>query len=258
MHHGRWTDAEQLFSDALNVSEEDDRAHRGLAEAYWNRDQQQEAIEHMEHAVKLSANDPRLVGRLGEMYLANDRLDDARQQSEIALRSERNSAEIWTLHGDCLKQSGKSEEALAAYHRALALQPDYVDAKLRVAELYLEDFQYDRLLATLDQIDSGGGNAATPARVHMLRGIAMRNLGRPELASRHFNRAATSDPQLAEPYLQIAAIHLENARPDLAGDAVDSAMQRNPTLVNESGWARFLSNPGQWVAEDPLAIPTLK
>lgn len=258
MHQGQWNDAERLFGQALTVSDDDDRAHRGLAEAYWKRGQKASAIEHMEKAVELSASDPRLVGRLGEMYLELGQLSDAEKQSEIALASQRDSAEIWTLRGNCLHQKGNDEEALAAYHRALAIQPDYVDAKLQVAELYLASNQYDRILATLDQFDPVGDESATPTRVHMLRGIAMRNLDRMDLAIKHFAKAAESDPERAEPHLQIAAIELEKGRPRLASESIARAIQRDRVLVETSGWNAYLLSPEQMVAQEAESTTELR
>ena len=258
LHRGRWNEAEQLFGNALTVSDSDDRAHRGIAEAYWNRDQRDLAIKHMEKAVQLSAGDPRLVGRLGEMYLHEDRLEKAEEQSKIALASERDSPEIWALRGDCLRRRGAHEEALAAYHRALALQPDFATAKLHVAELYLDSNQYDRLLATLDQIDAAGDGSRAPTRVHMLRGIAMRNLNRPELAAKHFARAAESDPERAEPHLQIAAIELEKGRPERASESVARAMDLDRQLVETSGWSEYLLSPVQLVARESAAENSIR
>ena len=257
MHDGKWDDAEQLFSDALEVSEADDRAHRGIAESYWKREQRALAIEHMEKAVNLSAGDPRLVGRLGEMYLQDDRLADAEEQCEIALASTRDLPEIWALRGDCLRQKGGHEAALAAYHRALALQPDLVDAKLQIAELYLNSNQYDRLLATIDQIDPVGDESMAPTRVHMLRGIAMRNLKRPDLAAKHFAKAAESDPARAEPHLQIAAIELEKGRPKRASEAVGRAIALDRELVVSSGWTAHLLTPEQLVAQEAESSPEI-
>ena len=248
MHQGKWDEAERLFSAALSVSDDDDRAHRGLAEAYWHRGQRVSAVTHMEQAVELSAGDPRLVGRLGEMYLELGRLAEAAEKSELALASERNSADIWTLRGNCLRQKGNEDGALAAYHRALALQPDFVDAKLQVAELYLGSNQYDRILATLDQLDPVGDESATPPRVHMLRGIALRNLDRPDLAIKHFAKAAESDPTRAEPHLQIAAIELQKGRPHLASESIAHAMDLNRPLVESSGWSAYLMSPEQLAA----------
>jgi Tfp pilus assembly protein PilF len=250
MHHGQWDNAERLFVDALALSDTDDRAHRGLSEAYWHRGDKELAVEHMQKAVQLSAGDPRLIGRLGEMYLDLGRLADAERQCELALAAERESADIWALRGDCLLARGHSDNALAAYHRALALHPDFVRVKLQIAELYLKNNQYDRLLATLDRIDAVGDEANVPTRVHMLRGLAMRNLGRPALAAKHFAKAAESDPGRAEPHLQLAAIELENGRPDLASRAVANAMRCDPKLVQSSGWDAYLLPAEQALASN--------
>lgn len=248
MHNGQWDSAEQLFVDALALSNADDRAHRGLSEAYWQRGERELAIRHMQTAVKLSAGDPRLIGRLGEMYLDVGRLEDAETQCELALAAERESAEIWALRGDCLRARGAEEKALSAYHRSLALQPDLVRVKLQIAELYLKNNQYDRLLATLDQIDPVGDESAAPSRVHMLRGIAMRNLGRSALAAKHFARASDCDPSRAEPHLQLAAIELGQGRPDRASEQVARAMDLDPSLVRSSGWDAYLLTPEQLIA----------
>ena len=240
MRRGHAESAERLFANALQVSNADDRAHRGLAEALWNRGSRTEAIVHMEKAVELSAGDPRLVGRLGQMYLQQGRTEAAELQSSIALESERSSAELWTLQGDCLLERNQTREALAAYHRALALRPDDIDVKLRVAEIYLNENQYDRMLASLDQVDAEFDAPAIPPRVHLLRGIAMRNLGRRQLAIKHFYRAVKRDPEAVEPHLQIAATELELGREDLAHESIARALDIDRPLVVSTGWADLL------------------
>jgi tetratricopeptide (TPR) repeat protein len=84
----------------------------------------------------------------------------------------------------------------------------------------------------------------------MLRGIAMRNLGRSELAREHFAMAIESDPTRAEPLLQIAAMELENNRPGLASDWIAKAMELDEELVRSSGWAAYLLSPQPRLASD--------
>ena len=145
MHAGQWDVAEGLFSDALELTATDDRAHWGLAESLWQRGEKQAALKHMEEAVRLSASDPRLMQRLGKMYLDLDRVADADRQSLAALHADRQSAEVWGLRGDCLVKLGDHEGALAAYHQALALQPDFPDVQLEIAELYRQTGRYDQI-----------------------------------------------------------------------------------------------------------------
>ena len=235
MHEGRWDTAESLFSDALDVSGSDDRAHAGLAESLWQRGQHEAAVGHMERAVRLSAGDPKRLLRLGRMYLELGRLEDARDQCRAALEANRNAADVWTLHGDCLRASGNDVEALAAYHRALALRPDSPKAHLEAAEIYHDEGRYDRLLATVDRLQESVGADQAPARSDLLRGIAMRELGRPSEARRCFARAAEKDPGDASPHLQLASWWLERGNVEQARASLAEAKRRDPEAGSAPG-----------------------
>ena len=242
MHDGKWSVAEKLLSNALEVSGSDDRAHRGLAESLWQRNEREAAIKHMEQAVRLSAGDPNLVQRLGRMYLDVGRVAEANQQSKAALQAERSSAEIWALRGDCLRTTGKLEEALAAYHRALALRPDFSNVQMHAAEIYREQGRYDRLLATLDSLEEGLGGLEISGQAEVLRGVAMRQLGQPQEARRCFARAATKNPDSADPHLQIASLCLEQGDLQQARNCVEVAAQLDPIAVRDGQWVEQIEN----------------
>ncbi len=251
MHDGQWDIAENLFSNALQQSQSDDRAHWGLAESYWKRDERDLAIEHMEHAVRLSAGDPRFVQRLGRMYLTLGRLEEADRHSLWALESKRDSAEAWALRGDCLKARGEADEALAAYHRALALQPDFPDVQIEAAEIYRLQGRHDRLLATLDRLQESMGADQTPSRVDLLQGVAMRKVGRADEAQRLFLRAARKDPDDYSAHLELASLSLESGDIESARTSFAEAVRLNPSLANARDWMQQLrSEPGR-LAADP-------
>lgn len=229
MHAGQWDVAEDLFSDALELTATDDRAHWGLAESLWQRGEKQAALKHMEEAVRLSASDPRMIRRLGKMYLDLDRVADADRQSLAALQADRQSAEVWGFRGDCLMKLGDHEGALAAYHQALALQPDFSDVQLEIAELYRQQGRYDRLLATIDRLqDSIGESGVCPSRAHMLRGIALHQLQRYSDAQRCFHDAIASDPNNPEPHLHLAALLLEQGDAQSARAPLQQAIALSP------------------------------
>ena len=256
MHEESWEVAERYFLSALDASDSDDRAHWGLAESLWQRGEQEVAIAHMEQAVRLSAGDPRSVQRLGRMYLEVGRLDDADQQSVAALEADRYSAEVWTLRGDCLKAREKHDEALAAYHRALALQPDCSAAQVQAAEIYHVQARYDRLLATLDQLRDGVGTHDVPVRADMLRGMAMRQLGRPADAHRSFAQAAQKSPHDPAPHLQIAALSLELGNMDAARQSLARAIDLDPGSAQGSGLMEQLTRTPR-LARDPESLQPL-
>jgi len=247
MHAGQWDVAEGLFSNALELTAADDRAHWGLAESLWQRGEQQAALKHMEEAVRLSASDPRLMRRLGKMYLDLDRVDDADRQSLAALQADRKSAEVWGLRGDCLMKVGDHAGALAAYHQALALQPDYPDVQLQVAELYRQEGRYDRLLATIDRLqDTIGSDGVCPARAHMLRGVALHQLQRHGDAQRCFLEAIATDPDNPEPHLHLAALFLEQGDAESARLPLQQAIALSP----QSPGAIALAQRVRGVAEE--------
>lgn len=229
MHAGQWDVAEDLFSDALALTAADDRAHWGLAESLWQRGEKQAALKHMEAAVRLSASDPRLMQRLGKMYLDLNRVADADRQSLAALQADRQSAEVWGLRGDCLVKLGDHDGALAAYHQALALKPDFPDVQLEIAELYRQQERYDRLLATIDRLqDTIGSDGVCPSRAHILRGIALHRLQRFGDAQGCFQDAIASDPNNPEPHLHLAALLLEQGDAQSARVTLQQAIALSP------------------------------
>lgn len=253
MHDGDWETAEKLFLNALEVSEDDDRAHWGLAESYWKRGDRELAIEQMENAVPLSAGDPKLVQRLGRMYLEVGRIDEANHHSTWALESARDSAEAWALRGDCLLASQDFDEALAAYHRALSLQPDYADVQIRSAEIYLNQGRHDRVLATLDRIQDKLGTSDSPTKVDLLQGVAMRELGRLEEARRCFARASQKNPNDATPFLQLAELALLQGQTSEAQLALEIARQNDTNSAAEKAWISQLDQQQARIAAIPAS-----
>ncbi len=229
MYAEQWDLAENLFTEALQLTSSDDRAHWGLAESLWQRGERQMALKHMEEAVRLSAADPRLMRRLGKMYLEMDRLLEAEQQSLAALQADRQSADVWALRGDCLKRQGVVNDALAAYHQALALQPEYPEVQVEIAELYRQQGRYDRLLATIDRMqDTLNADSQEYSRAHLLRGVALHELRRPGDAQRCFQEAIAADPNNHEPHLYLAASLLSEGKSDAAKEPLQQAIALSP------------------------------
>lgn len=228
MHRDRWEDAEELFAGAIDLNASDDRANWGLAESLWRRGEREEAIEYMQAAVRLSGSHPELVVRLGRMHWELDQLEAAEELCAEALLVGHDLAGTWALHGDCLSRRGHTREALAAYHRALALQPDYPEVQIQAAELYRQQGRYDRLLATLDRLRDELPSDSCPTRVHMLRGIAMRQLGRPHEASSCFAEALQLAPEDPNVHLELAALALHAGDFEKARDSIDEVNRIQP------------------------------
>jgi tetratricopeptide (TPR) repeat protein len=128
-----------------------------------------------------------------------------------------------------LVKLGDLDGALAAYHQALALQPDFPEVQLEIAELYRQQGRYDRLLATIDRLqDTIAEGDACPSRAHMLRGIALHQLQRYGDAQRCFQDAIASDPNNPEPHLHLASLLLEQGDAQAARAPLQQAIALSP------------------------------
>ena len=122
------------------LSEHPDTACRGevlegLAECYWAKESYQKAQIYFERAANDggdAAASPRRLLRAGQAALADRRPGDALpllgQVAEGACDRATATAARQAL-GDCLRQLGRAEEALAAYHRAAAEAAEQGDPK---------------------------------------------------------------------------------------------------------------------------------
>ncbi|MEX2173009.1 MAG: tetratricopeptide repeat protein [Pirellulaceae bacterium] len=241
---GRWDQAEMLYADAIGQCPRDERARCGYAESLWQRGAQQEAVAHMEAGVRLSGHDPDRLVQLGEMYLTRGDLPGAAQQADRAIDANRQLASAWALRGKVLHAQESTTEALASFHHALMLQPQYAEVQLALAEIYSRQDRPLRALTTLQSLADSFPPEQVPVEVLVQQGFALRRLGRFQDAARALANATGKSNATAELFYELGRTQL------LAGDAaaarlaVAAALERDPqhlgslALQNELGAAQ--------------------
>jgi Flp pilus assembly protein TadD len=108
---GRWDQSETLYAEAVQQCPRDERARCGLAESLWQRGDQEQAVAHMEEAVRLSGHDPERLVQLGNMYLDRGELARAGAQADRAIAANRALASAWALRGKVLQSQGSRSPA---------------------------------------------------------------------------------------------------------------------------------------------------
>lgn len=232
IHQDKWDEAEELFETALGLSKTDERAYLGYGEVLWHKGQREEAIESVEKAVRLSAEDPQLHLRLGNMYLEEGSIDKAEKVAKRVLNLDHSLAAAWALEGDILVKQQKFDDALAAYHRAIAIDQQNEAVRHAIAQLYLHQKRYDRSLATLDQVNEEALDTERLASVEFLRGIAMRQLGRPSQASVHLARAVSLGKQDTDTLFEYANTEYLSGRVSTALEVANQSLRLNPQNQN--------------------------
>jgi tetratricopeptide (TPR) repeat protein len=225
---GQFREAEVFFSRACEMCPLDERIRSHYAETLWQLGSRQQAVTHMEEAVRLSGGNAELGVRLGDMYLASGDLQRAALQAEFAIQADRQLASAWALRGDVLRGMGRDEDALASYHRALSLQTHYPRVQLATAEIYSRQKRPARALATLRTLADGYPSGETPQQVLVLQGLALKDLGRYEAAVELLAAAAKQGPPTTELLVQLAETQW------LAGDAANARLTLQSAIAESS------------------------
>ena len=194
LQRSRQQDAEILFSEALQRSPLDERAHWGYATTLWNRGDRERAVKHMREALRLSGKNPEYAIRLGEMSLEMGDRKSASESALSVLSANRNHADAWALLGDTHQSERDWPAALECYHRALLVRSDYPRVQLSVAELYRHTGRPQRTLATLDHMSDQRATATTDPEVLLIRGQALADLNRREEAAEALAKASERMP----------------------------------------------------------------
>ncbi len=112
-----------------------------LSQAEWKH---LEGIEYFERALALAPNNMPALGWLSSIRVAQLRFDEA-----VALGQKQVSIDPLSIiaHrnlGDALARSGRLEQALEIYHKALRLQPDAARLNARIARVHIMRGDYDK------------------------------------------------------------------------------------------------------------------
>jgi tetratricopeptide (TPR) repeat protein len=95
-----------------------------------NREQDyQDAINAYTQALAIKPNYIPALQDRGQVYMKLDRLENAQKDFKQAIDYDDNNAKSWLFQGLLFEKTDRDEEALEAYQKALAINPDYKEAK---------------------------------------------------------------------------------------------------------------------------------
>lgn len=129
-HHraGRLPQAELAYRRVLEIHPRNAQAMHLLGLVAFQADKPELAAQYVENAIKCDAFHAPFWADLAEIYRALGRTSDAVAAYRKALEMNPEMPDAWTHFGTLLEAIGESEEGLACYHRALEINPDYAGA----------------------------------------------------------------------------------------------------------------------------------
>lgn len=247
LHRGKLEEAEVRFAHALENCPEDVRLRHDLAVVRRKQGRTTEAIAEMQKAVGSSGGEPEWLAELASMQLAAGDLAGAWQSADRAVERQPSLAAAWKVRGNILKQTGRFDDALRDYHRALAEGEDTPELLMQVADVYRVQARPRRVLSTLQRLADANPPESHPAQLPYARALAYQALARHDEALPHFEsaRAAMGDhpdllQQMAKTEWAVGNRVAARGTLQLASDLVP----QNPQIVGLlAEWDRLLEAP---------------
>lgn len=132
---GRYGDAEKLLTRCLELAPSFTAARHNLALVLFRQGKALEALTEIE---RLRADDPNNPTYRNLKAAATSRLGDFENSIalfEDVLRDQQDQPRLWLSYGHALKTAGRTTDAIVAYRRAIALDPQFGDAYWSLANL---------------------------------------------------------------------------------------------------------------------------
>jgi protein O-GlcNAc transferase len=174
-------------------------------------------------AIEQQPSDPGAASRLGTGNLASDL-----SLVEEAANGNASDPHLPMAHGTILQRQGRLEEALAAYDRAVSLQPDRAEAHAGRGAVLLRQKRLEEAIGAFDEALRGAPDAP---ELHFHRGLALHQQGRLEAALAAYDRAVSLKPGYPEAYAGRGTIHLQQGRLKEALGAYDQALRSAPEIA---------------------------
>ncbi len=186
----RFADAEILFERALELEPHHDGARFGLADARFRQQKAVAAIPELEDLLTRAPDDPayrNLLAACLALIGEDERVIALYQQ---LLADYPTQPRLWLNHGHALRAIGRRDEAVAAFRRALALDPTLGDAywslaNLKVAPLTEGDQAAMRRLLAQPRLRDDDR-----LHLHYALGKALEDRGQPAEAFSHYASGA--------------------------------------------------------------------
>jgi len=160
---GYWRNSTLLFEHALDVTANNYLVHNNLGNLYFRQGEIEKAIKQYAESLRINPGFALAHNNLGAAMLRTGNIEKAISHFQIALRLKpddedfRNNLNKTLVHkyyrsGNDLLGKGELDQAREQYQMALSIQPQFVPALSRLAEVYALDESDEMALSLLSEV----------------------------------------------------------------------------------------------------------
>jgi tetratricopeptide (TPR) repeat protein len=217
-----------FLSKAISIDPGNATAHFNLGVAQKKLMQLEGAIASFRTALGLAGPTPVILTAIGLTELARGHAAEAAMILEQAARKDARSPLAFLNWGEALKSARQHDKAIAALKRALALQPDFVDALNSLGAIYAE-------LEQSDEAEQHFKRALSLNPKHVMArnnlGVLFKNRGLLGEALREFEAANAADPNYGMAFFNTGTVLNDLQKTEAALAALQRAVQLRPDLA---------------------------
>lgn len=133
-----YTTAEAAFQESIKLDSQNVKALLGLAEVYWHQGKTKNAESYFQQAINGDPKNAVIQHIWGQYLYSQHRLPAAEKAFREAIRFD-NTNSLHQAHlglGDVLALQGKGNKAIASYHTALTIVPNFALAHLKIGQVH--------------------------------------------------------------------------------------------------------------------------
>lgn len=215
---GRWSDSLNLFSHALDVTNNNYVAHTNMGMALYELKRMDEAEFHYAQASLIEPDSHLAHIRLASILYQAGKLNESACEYETALRIKPNNPKVLNELGIIFGRQAKLEDSKRYFKNAIQIDPNFMEAYINIAAVLMIQNKIDEAAEYLNELLKLNSSSA---RAYFYLGQIFLQKNNSERAIEHFIMAFNYEPNNLE-YMNTMAWHLavnrtnKNYNPDKA------------------------------------------
>ncbi|HET6244098.1 MAG: tetratricopeptide repeat protein [Bacteroidetes bacterium] len=186
------------------------------------------ALVFINEKIKKNPNDPKLYHERAKYFLqTNGNIDAALSDMSRLFKLDSSKAEYFVTLSDLYFTKGLAGNVKAALEKALELEPENIDARMKLAELHLYLKNYKESIGNIDKIlriDKYN------AKAYFIKGMAFKESGDTAKAVSSFQTTVEQDPDYYHAYMQLGLL-FATQKNKLALDYYNNALKVTPNSI---------------------------
>jgi len=219
-----WQDSLTLFEHTLRVTENNQIAENSYGCALFDLGRENEAILHLNKALKINPLSKDTRCNLGKVFLKEGKLNEAIACFNEVAKQDENHAEAHYNLGVAFGRQKRYDEAIQHFNKVLKIDPHYPDAYKKIGLALYESGRNDEAIALFNGILQKNEGSA---EAHYNLAVALVRQKKFDEAIEHLAKALKIDPNYPDARNRMGLAMLATDRFDEAIENFKKALQTN-------------------------------